>query len=167
MWFFEYMYYVALRYRQGEHSFGTRARPAERISAMMTTGLSTLIALLTPAAVLVDLSGLNSSFVQACRATGIKCGGLALPLIVAILLQLIFEMCWLFPRLTKIQERFWPYGRPNPYRNATLSSFAGLVFFGSLAITTFNQIIALIVWLASVALADYVLRLFVLRPVLP
>ena len=163
MSFFEYMYYVALRYRQGEDSLATSARPAERISAMMTTGLVTLIALLTPAALLVDLSGLNSSFVHTCRATGINCGDLALPFVVAVLLQLIFEMCWLFPRLTKIQERFWPYGRPNPFRNAMLSSFVGLVFFSSLLITSFNPALALISWLVSIALACYLLKVFALR----
>jgi hypothetical protein len=158
--FFEYMYYVALRYAQGENSLDSAPDLMTRINAMMTTGVAMLVALLTPAKMLSDLFGINNFVIHACKESGIKCGGLALPLMLAILLQVVVETYWLHPRLNTIKKRFWPFGRPNPLANAALSVFVGLAFFAPLVLTDSYPLLALFLWLACVVFATYSLGIF-------
>jgi hypothetical protein len=146
---------VALRYSQGEDSYGRDDLGyMTRVNAMFTTGIPLLIAIATPMMLLVEHFSLADEFTVFCRKSGYQCGGLALAWILSIAVQFLIERLWLHPRVKIIQEKFWRLGRPKSVVNAFTAMTVGLIFFIPLSFVSVSPSLAIFLWVLACAIVS-------------
>ena len=165
MLYIKYLYYLAMRYDQGEASFGkSDVGFFARANAFLCTGPAILIIVITPISVISDLLGLNDAFVPTCRLTVAHCGSFAFPLLLSIIAMIIIERYWLYPGLVEVQKEIWKLGRPSPIFSALFVAVVAMVFAIPVWLSTFYPLIGIVLWALMLFGAPYLLRFFLLPP---